>query len=149
MNYSHPSELEIQEYALDKSECATAVTEHIESCTICSAEMKTYQLLFSEIKQQPAPAFDFDLSGLVIPQLRQTSPRLSVDHFIAGFLVIFSSCCIGIPVFLFRKNILYMFSSVPPFFIYAIIGSTSIIVIIKILLMFKKFQSQMRLLDFN
>jgi hypothetical protein len=149
MNYSHPSELEIQEYALDKSECATAVTEHIESCTICSTEVKTYQLMFSEIKQQPAPAFDFNLSGLVIPQIKKSSSKFSVDNFIAGFLVLFASFCIGIPVFLFRKNILYMFTGVPSFFIYAIIGSTSIILIIKILLMYKKYQNQMRFLNIN
>jgi hypothetical protein len=141
--------LEIQEYALDKSNCPTAIIGHIESCADCNAEVKTYQLLFSEIKQLPAPAFDFDLTRLVVSQLEQGSPGLSVDHFIAGFLVIFASCCIGIPVFIFRNNILYMFNGVPPFFIYAILGSTSIIVLIKILLMYKKYQNQMRLLNFN
>jgi hypothetical protein len=149
MNYSHPSELEIQEYAMDKSNCPATIIEHIESCTDCSAEVKAYEFLFVEIGQQPGPAFDFDLTELVVPQLHQARPRLSVDRFIAGFLVIFASCCIGTPVFLFRRNILYMFTGVPPFFIYAIIGSTSIIVIIKIMIMYKKYQSQMRFLNFN
>jgi hypothetical protein len=149
MSYRHPSELQIQEYALDKSNCPAEVIGHIESCTDCNTDVKTYQLLFSEIVEQPAPVFDFDLTSLIVSQLEHASPRLSVDHFVAGFLVIFASCSIGIPLFIFRNNILYMFNGVPPFFIYSILGSTSIIVIIKILMMYKKYQNQMRLLNFK
>lgn len=149
MNNSHPSELEIQQYALDNSGCAVTLVDHIESCKHCKTEVDTYRHLISEVKRQHAPAFDFDLLDLVIPQLPRPTRRLSVDHIIAGFLVIFTCCCISIPVFLFRKNILNMFTGVPPFFIYAIIGSTSIIVLIKILLMYKKYLNQMRFLNFN
>jgi hypothetical protein len=74
---------------------------------------------------------------------------MTVERFIAGFLVIFAACCIGIPLFIYRRSILYMFSGVPPFFIYTIIGSTLIIMITRIMLMYKKFQSQMRFLNIN
>jgi hypothetical protein len=149
MKHSHPSELQIQEYALDKSNCTTEVISHIESCAECSVDVKTYFLLFKKIADQPAPAFEFDLSTLVVSQLEHANPKLSVDHFVGGFLVIFSSCSIGIPLFIFRNNILYIFNGVPPFFIYSILGSTSVIVIAKILLMFKKYHNQIRLLNFK
>ncbi|HMG67508.1 MAG TPA: hypothetical protein VK588_07475 [Chitinophagaceae bacterium] len=149
MSHSHPSESQIQEYALDKSNCTTEDIVHIESCAECSADVKTYLLLFTKIVEQPTPVFEFDLSTLVVSQLEHANPRLSADHFVAGFLVIFSSCSIGIPLFIFRNNILYMFNDVPPFFIYSILGSTSVIVIAKILLMFKKYQNQIRLLNFK
>ena len=149
MNHSHPSELQIQEYALDKSNCLTEVISHIESCEDCNADVNTYLLIFSKIEEQPAPVFDFDLASLILSQLQDANPRLSVDHFVAGFLVLFSSCSIGIPLFIFRNNILYMFDGVPPFFIYTILGSTSVIVIAKIVLMYKKYQNQIRLLNFK
>jgi hypothetical protein len=149
MNNSHPSEKEIQQYAMDQSGCAAAIPDHIKSCEHCMAEVKTYWLLFSEINQQPKPVFNFDVSALVIPQLTDSGHLLSADRFIAGFLVLFISCFIGIPVFLFRLYILNMFSGIPPFFIYVIICSAFIIVLLQSLEMYKKYQKEMRLLNFN
>jgi len=148
MNTHHPSEKEIQQYALDKSGTPEN-SNHIESCARCSAEVKTYLFLFSEIKQSPQPSFDFDLSAAIMPLLPQTPPRLSADRFVAGFLVLFITFFVGIPVFLFHHYILNMFSSIPPFFIYSIIACASLFVLAKTLDMHKKYQKQMRLLNFN
>jgi hypothetical protein len=131
----HLSELEIQDYALGRPDYPNVMMEHITSCADCRAEIRAYEALFS------------DISALVIPQLKRHKARFSVDRFIAGFLVIFASSCIGIPIYVFRRNILYMFSGVPAFFIYAIVGSTSVFVITKIFLMYKKYQHQMQYLN--
>jgi hypothetical protein len=149
MNNIHFSEKEIQQYALDKSTCRPELIHHIESCPSCMKEVKNYQLIFTEIKQIPAAAFDFDLSGLVLGQLPKPAPYLTADRFIAGFLVIFICCCVGIPFILFRLYLLNMFSGIPPFFIYAIIISVSAVLIFKILDMYKKFHRQMQLINFN
>jgi hypothetical protein len=149
MKYIHLSELEIQDCALYQSNCPAEILRHLESCAGCNAEVEAYRFLFSEIDQQNAPAFDFDISALVIPTLTRTRARMTVEHFIAGFLVIFAACCIGIPLVIYRRNILYMFEGVPPFFIYSIIGSTLIILITRITLMYKKFQRQMHFLNVN
>jgi hypothetical protein len=143
----HLSELEIQDYALGRPDYPNVMMEHITSCADCRAEIRAYEALFSGIDQQAGPVFDFDISALVIPQLKRHKARFSVDRFIAGFLVIFASSCIGIPIYVFRRNILYMFSGVPAFFIYAIVGSTSVFVITKIFLMYKKYQHQMQYLN--
>ncbi|MDP4130114.1 MAG: hypothetical protein Q8918_01835 [Bacteroidota bacterium] len=149
MNTGHPSEKEIQQYALDKSDCPMELAEHISSCESCSAGVDGYQLLFSGIKQQSKPSFDFDLTVIVLRQLPSPQSRLSADRFIACFLFIFVGCCIGIPLFLFRQYLLNIFTGISPFFIYAIIVSTAIISSIKILNMYKKYQQQMNLLNFN
>jgi hypothetical protein len=149
MNKSHPNQMEIQEYILDKSACGPGIIDHIESCVECLEEVRTLRFVISEIKQMPRPAFDFDLSALVIPKLLQPKPRLTADRFVAGFLVIFIFCFMAIPVFLFRQYILNMFYGVPPFFIYAIIGSASLIVLIKTLDIYDKYKIQMRLLNIN
>ena len=149
MNTSHPSEKEIQQYALDKSACTTAIIAHVDDCDHCREEVSAYQLLFSEITQQPQPAFDFDLSALVIPQLQPPAQQLSADRIVAGFLVLFVCGCIGVPVYLFRNYFLYLFSGISTFFIYAILCSAVVIVLLKALGMYKKYQKQMRLLNFN
>jgi hypothetical protein len=145
----HPSEKEIQQFSIDKSGCDTAAILHIETCEVCMAEVAHYQFLFTEISQQNKAAFDFDLSALVLPQLPIAKSRLSPDQFISGFLIFFISCFVGVPLVLFNKYILNMFSDISPFFIYAIIGSATVIVIYKTLGMYKKYQKQMQLLNFN
>ena len=149
MNNSHPSESEIHEYVFEKSLAAPSVVAHIESCAFCLEEVKIYQFLISELKQQPAPTFDFNLSELVIPQLVNASPLLKTDRFIAGFLAFFISCFIGVPVVLFRQYILNMFSGIAPFFVYTIIGSALVILVYKTLEMYKKYRKQMQLLNYN
>ena len=59
MNNIHPFEKELQQYALGKSDVNLEITAHIESCPDCQAEVSTYQMLFSEIKEQPSASFDF------------------------------------------------------------------------------------------
>ncbi|HEV3223743.1 MAG TPA: hypothetical protein VGZ90_12735 [Puia sp.] len=149
MNNIHPSEKEIQQYAFDKLDSNPGIIAHIESCSVCQAEVSTYQLLFSGIKEQPAAAFDFDLMELVLSKLPKTHTPLSTDDMIAGFLVVFTCFCIGIPVYIFRKIIMNSFIDIPPFFIYAIIIGTTGILIIKILSLYKKFLKQMHLINFN
>src|SRR5664279_2399781 len=133
MNHIHPSEKEIQQYAIDKMDLNPAIIVHIDSCAACQAEVSTYQMIFSEIKEQPSASFDFDVRELVLSRLPKTKTRLSTDDIIAGFLVIFTCSCIGIPVYVFRKIILNSFTDIPPFFIYSIIIITTGILIINIL----------------
>lgn len=149
MNNIHPYEKELQQYAIDKSESDRGVIAHIESCTVCQAEISSYQLLFTAIKAEPAAAFDFNLQELVLSELPKTETRLSTDDIVAGFLVVFTCSCIGIPVYVFRKIILNMFVDIPPFFIYSIIISTTLILILKILSLYKNHLKQMHLLNFH
>jgi hypothetical protein len=148
MTSSHPTEKEIQEYVLDRSACPPDLIDHIASCAFCQEEAGAYLLLFAELKQEPVSTFDFDLSGLVLPLLPSPDPLISADRFIAGFLVVFISCCIGIPVFLFNRNIINMFSGIPPLFIYTILGSASLILLLRTLDIYKNYRAQMRQLNY-
>ncbi|HEY1871642.1 MAG TPA: hypothetical protein VGG71_11335 [Chitinophagaceae bacterium] len=146
---SHPNEKEIQEYVLDKSSCPILVIRHIESCEQCQQEVKSYDILFTELKQEPASSFDFNLSELVLPLLPSPEPLMTTDRFIFGFLVVFACLCIGVPVYVFWQNILYMFNDIPVYFIYAIVASTGFTLLFRIFKIFKKYQNQMRILNFD
>src|ERR1700730_15566900 len=149
MNNIHPSEKEKQQYAIDKKDSNPVIIAHIDSCTDCQAEVSTYQMIFSEIEEQPPASFDFDVRELVLSKLQKINTGLSTDDIIAGFLVIFTCSCIGIPVYIFRKIILNSFIDIPPFLIYSLIIGTTGILIIKILSLYKKFLKQMHLLNIN
>jgi hypothetical protein len=147
MNNIHPGENELQLYALNKSDVKAEVIAHIESCPGCQAEISIYNILFSEIKEQPAAAFDFDVQELILSKLPGKKTGLSTDDIIAVFLVIFTCSCIGIPVYVFRKIILNSIIDIPPFFIYSIIIGTTGILIIKILSLYRIFLKKMHLLN--
>ncbi len=149
MNFYHPKEEDIQRYAIAKAECAYELIQHIESCSHCMEEVELYRILFSGIRQQQAAGFDFDVSALVLSQFPETKSRLSTDNVIAGFLVIFILCCIAIPLYLFRKSLAGMFTDIPPFFVYAIIVSTGIFLLYRIISIYKKYQGQIRLINFS
>jgi hypothetical protein len=149
MNIYHPNEEDIQRYSMIKAECSFEVIQHIESCNHCMEEVETYQLLFNGIRQQPAPHFDFDVSALMLSQFPETKSHLSADNVIVSFLAIFIFCGIAMPLYFFRKSLAGLFADIPPFFVYAIVASTGIFLLYKILTIYKKYQSQVRLLNFS
>jgi hypothetical protein len=149
MNSPHLQEEEIQQYALMEKNFPPALEAHLESCAECLAEVESYRMLFSGLGQQTPPVFNFDLSAAVMTRLPPGPSKRSADNFIAGFLVIFAIGCIALPLYFFRKGIASLFIDIPPFFIYAIAISTSLILVTKILSLYKKFLNQMRFLNFN
>jgi hypothetical protein len=148
MKNIHASEQAIQEYAMDGSGIPEEKA-HIESCSDCLSAVKTYQLLFTGIQEEPEAAFNFDLSGLVMGRLPKPAARLSADRFIAGFLLLFIGCFIAMPIILFRQYIFNMFSGISPFFIFIAIGSAICILIYKVWEMYKKYLKEMQILNFK
>jgi hypothetical protein len=149
---NHPSETELQQYALDDSASTNAIREHIENCEVCQKESSAYQILFSGIEKLPKPVFDFDLTGLVLSRLPPIapiaapgSPRVSIS----GIILIALVCCTaGIPLYLFRKNILNMFAAISSLFVYTILLAAGIFVLFRVLDMYKKFRQQMETINF-
>lgn len=67
----HLTETEIQLYVAERQAISEERKAHVEICTKCQAKAKNYALLFQSIYDAPKPAFDFDLSALVMEQLPQ------------------------------------------------------------------------------
>jgi len=149
MRTEHLSEIEIQQYVWDKANCETGIIEHIETCENCRAEAATYQLLFSAIKEQQKPAFDFDLAGLVLPQLSPAKPKPSMDIFLVCLLAFAVLGSIGIPVYLYREYFTKVFTGIFPMAMYLILITTVIILIFQGIEMYKKYQKQMDALNFH
>jgi hypothetical protein len=149
---NHPSEAELQQFALDDSACTNATREHVENCQDCQKETSAYQILFSGIKEHPKPVFDFDLTGLVLSRLPPVTP-VSVTSppqgsFPTFMLATIVCCTAGIPLYLFRKNISNMFAAISSLFVYTIFLAAGIFVLLRILNMYKKFRQQMETINF-
>ena len=89
----HLTDDEVQQIAVDKSNCEKRIVEHIHLCEECRSKVDVYQLLITEIKQQPKPAFDFDLSKMVLQQIPSPKTSTANDNaliWIFSFMGIFS-----------------------------------------------------------
>jgi len=143
----HPSQEELQQFALNDWECSKETATHITQCKSCREEVAVYQLIFSEIKHQPKPAFDFDVADIVMPQI-PASKSPTKKSFTPNFITV-AICCIGaVPLYIFRKNIFFMFSSISSLFIYVSLVCTVTVVAYNIVKMYKRYQQKIQSINF-
>jgi len=144
----HPSDRILQEYALDRSGVMAEIVTHIDACATCQAHVAAYRQLFTEVNRLPRPAFEFDIASLVLPQLPAARPGLSKDRILVFLLALLVIPVIGIPFYLLRRNIFYLFTDVSALFLYMMTGAALVILAFKIISMYKKFQRKLDTLNF-
>jgi hypothetical protein len=149
MNNYHPADSDIQQYALDKNSCAKELVSHIETCSFCQEALTQYRLLFSGIREQEKPVFEFDVQALILNHLVTENSVTRADRIVGAFLVLFAFSIVGIPLYLFRTNILNVFAGISPFFIYSILICASLFVSYKSLELYFNYKKQMRFLNIN
>ena len=146
MVIKHLTDDEVQQYVVDKQHCEMKIVEHIHSCEVCRAKVEVYQLMIKGIKQQPQPAFDFDLSKMVLQQLPSRKAIIANDKaliLIFGFMGI---AFLGGVIYLFQRYF-DLFEGIKTIFIY-LIAITAITVLVYLLIdMYKKYQKEMKVLD--
>ena len=147
MIIKHLTDEAVQQYALDSPGCEPKVIEHVQSCEECKLKVEAYQLLFTGIKEQPQPSFDFNLSELVLAQLCSSESRLP-DSFLVYSLAFVVILLAGTLSYVFRGYLLSLFVGISPLLTY-LIATTAIIVLTALGAdMYKTYQKKMRLLDF-
>jgi hypothetical protein len=152
----HLADADIQEFVLDKANCSLDVVAHIHQCAQCQAKAETYKLLFSEIKEQSKPAFDFDLSAAVLKQMTNEKSKFSLNS-LPGYLVILSIlAAIGIPSYVYKLKIIHFYktyilgvvSGVSSLVMYLMAITFLIFVIFQCIEMYKKYQRKIDDLNF-
>jgi hypothetical protein len=153
---NHLSDGDIQQYVLNKAGCTMSIITHMHDCEYCSAKAETYKLIFSEIKQQPKPIFDFDLSAAVMEQISPEKPKFSLNS-LPGFVIILSAlAAIGVPSYLYKAKIIYFFktyilgitSGISSIVIFLIGITFLIFLIFQCIEMYKKYQRKIDDLNF-
>jgi len=123
MKTNHLLESEIQQYSLDKLNCEKHIIDHIQSCENCRENVEAYSVIFSTIKDQPEPAFDFDLTEMVMQQLPQAKPKVIADKtmiFVLSFIAVLS---IGFTIVFFWSYFSDLITKITPMLIYLVITS--------------------------
>lgn len=81
MKITHLTDAELQQYITEPQTLDSEKTAHALSCAHCAVKAANYQVLFQGIQKEPSPAFEFDLSALIMEQLpkpKKTFPWFAV-----------------------------------------------------------------------
>jgi len=142
----HLTDDEMQQYAVDRPNCEKWIADHIHLCEECRSKVEVYQLLITGIRQQPQPAFNFNLSELVVQQLPSPKEKTS-DRLLLWVLLFIGIGFIGTIFYYFEESFVYLFSGIAAIFIYLIIITALTVIAGLFMAMYKKYDSEMKLLD--
>jgi len=146
MVIKHLTDDEVQQYVVERQHNEVKIVEHIHFCEVCRAKVEVYQLMIKGIKQQPQPAFEFNLSELVVQQLPSPKENTS-DRLLLWVLLFIGVGFIGTIFYYFEGSFVYLFSGIAAIFIYLMIVTALTVIAGLLITMYKKYDTEMKLLD--
>ncbi|TMI91464.1 MAG: hypothetical protein E6H08_13360 [Bacteroidetes bacterium] len=146
MLIKHLTDDEVQQYAVNKSNCEKRIVEHIHLCEECRSKVEVYQLLINGIKQQPQPAFNFDLSKMVLQQLPSPKTSIANDNALIWIFGFMAMAFLGGAIYFFQSYF-DLFESMRTIFIYLIVITAVTVLAYLFIDMYKKYKHGMKVLD--
>ena len=142
----HLTDDEVQQYAIDKLNCEKRIVEHIHVCEKCRSKVEVYQLLITGIKQQSQPAFDFDLSKMVLQQIPSPKTSTANDNALIWIFSFMGIAFLGGAIYFFQSYF-DLFESMRTIFIYLIVITAVTVLAYLFIDMYKKYKHGMKVLD--
>jgi len=143
----HLMDDEMQQYAADKRNCEKRIAEHIHVCGECRSKVEVYQLLITGIKQQPQPAFDFDLSKSVLQQLPAPNAKTANDNLLIWLFIFTGISFTGGGLYFFRNYFRYFFEGIETILGFLIVVTALTVLAGLSIDMYKKYREEMKVLD--
>jgi hypothetical protein len=143
----HPSEAELQEFALGEMKNETSINAHIQLCDECKTTVANYRLLFSAIATEKKPVFEFNLSSLVLEKIQPANTEYSKDRliFYIGFVVV---AVLGIGCYWYSEFLSGLLVGFGSLFMYLLVATAITILVFQCLDIFKRYQHKIKSLDF-
>ena len=142
----HLTDVEVQQYVVDRQHCEIRIVDHMHLCGECKLKAEIYQSLVTGIKQQAQPTFSFDLSALVVQQLPTPKEKAS-ERLLVRLLLCIGIAVIGAGVYFFEGSFVYLFKGVAASLIYLIVITAVTVCAALFIDMYKKYNNEMKLLD--
>jgi hypothetical protein len=149
MTSKHITDSDIQQFVLDETSCPLDVTNHMSACQNCRAKAETYRLLFSEIKRQAKPVFNFDLAEVVLSNIVHQDTIGSQSSALVSLFTMIGLSSLVITIYLFGNYIVLAFVGVSRMAMYLVITTSVFVLLFQGIDMFRKYKKQMASLDFN
>lgn len=148
MNTKHLSDDELQQYALNSADCNSNIAEHVHFCEDCNATVESYRLLFTGISEQEVPAFEFDLSELVVKQLQpQSKTKMLPEEFFIYLLSFVMIIITGTMLYFFGGYMVELFSGAGNFAVYLTVASVAVLLVFLCVDQYNTYQQKMKAID--
>jgi len=145
----HCSDEELQLFAEGQQLPEPGMLQHIETCSSCQEQLAAYRLIFTEIEQQPAVAFDFDLAGTVLSQLQPVKTKVSNYHVYTILPGILIAILVLVTLYIFRNNFLHLSTGISSTFLAASLLACTSIIVFKIIKLYQRYQLQIKKLNYS
>ena len=143
----HPSEAKLQQFALGEDVIDEGVGKHIAHCQLCQAQVAGYRMMFTVIKQQQKPSFEFDLSEIVQAQVRPEKTQRSWDRLFGYAIALVVMSVFGTVWYWFGSSFSELFKNLSNLLIFSIIVAGMIILFFQGMDMYKRYRRKMSVLD--
>ncbi|MBZ5856809.1 hypothetical protein [Flavihumibacter profundi] len=143
---NHLTDIEIQEYVLDASQCTKVNLDHMQVCGHCRVKATQYKRLFAGIEGQEQAAFDFDLAALVMEKLPANKNLWDTyfEWWLAGFVLL----VFVIGGYFLRTDLKALRSSLTPLIFLLILIPVLALLVFLGFDMYKAYQKKMKALNF-
>lgn len=144
MSSRHLDDEVLQQLALNKA--GEGDHAHLDQCAECREKMEGYRQLFTAIREQDKPSFDFDLAGTVMAQLpaKRVHQPTKKPILLPVFLIIVTIAAL---YFIFRNRLDQLFSDISPIAIAVLITSISSLLLLLLIDMFREYRTKMQQLN--
>lgn len=145
MTDKHLSEKEIQQYVLNELAADESAKKHLQRCAQCQAMLEAYTVLFSAVKEELKPVFDFDVTGLVVAQLPKPAAKKETSLVWPILSIVFG--IVLATAWGFKKVFFNVFTNLSTLAICLIIVSAVLLLIFQVADLYKQNQRQLNLLN--
>ncbi len=150
MSIKHATDQVIQEYCLGNMADAAAI-EHIQHCHQCTEKVAQYKSLFTAIGEQEAPAFDFNLTQLVMEQLvmEPLPAKQATDKYFLYSGLIAAASMLAIAGYVIKVYLPNVFKGLAPMLTGLIVLTGLCIVLFSVIDLYQKYMTKVDALNFS
>lgn len=149
MKTPHLSDREIQAFAFDPAECGPETLAHMQSCALCKSQAASYRTIAGAIHEEEAPAFDFDLTALVMDQLPAPAQQQKGIKALVYSLVFLGLALVAFPIYFFLDSLTNLFNQLPAVSNYFILSVAGLIFLPLLWDMYRSFRKKAKMLEFS
>ena len=147
MKEQHLTEEQLQLYASGIGENDAALATHISECADCRRQVADYLLLFTELKNAPLPAFEFDVAALVMPLLPAAAPQPVTERYNNYLVPVIAVIAVLVPAVIFRLYFINLIKVIPAVFTYPMLIIPVLFIILKCVKMYREYQHKINALN--
>jgi len=146
MKEQHLTAEQLQLYASGIEENVAAMA-HLSGCEDCRRQLADYLLLFTELKNTPKPAFEFDVAALVMPLLPAAAPPPVTERYNNYLVPAIAVSALLVPAFVFRLYFINLIKVIPAVFTYPLLIIPVLFIILRCVKMYREYQHKINALN--